>query len=353
MSAFAQVVQEAAFSSQNSQLLVEGTVTSTTAYVAQAFRSNNREDPRLDSDGKTCFLLQEQFRGYKNKDGATKKRKALPLVVLQKLEDLSISVRDKAIALLLIGAIFFAMRSCEYLKTAPSDDEKRTKILCLRNFAFKKDGRLVDLNSPHLINADLIIITFEFQKNTKRNQAVHMFKTDDTVLNPVSAWARTIQRILKTVPNASLDSKICLFQEGNKTIEFKSNKVRSKLRSIVDLFGKVELGFGKDDIGLHSIRSGGAMAMFLSGVSEIIIQRVGRWSSDAFLEYIREQVDSFTIGVSQKMLQFERFHHLNAKENEKNTTDSTIAEKDGALQIPFTIHYSSGVLSGNPACNLD
>ena len=43
------------------------------------------------------------------------------------------------------------------------------------------------------------------------------------------------------------------------------------------------------------------MAMFLSGVSEIIIQRVGRWTSLAFLEYIREQVDAFTIGVSQKM----------------------------------------------------
>ena len=52
------------------------------------------------------------------------------------------------------------------------------------------------------------------------------------------------------------------------------------------------------------------MAMFLSSVPEIVIQRVGRWESTAFLEYIREQVESFTYGVSKSMLKFEAFFHL-------------------------------------------
>ena len=91
------------------------------------------------------------------------------------------------------------------------------------------------------------------------------------------------------------------------------------------------------------------MAMFLSGVSEIIIQRVGRWASFAFLEYIREQVDSFTIGVSQKMLLYENFHHLN--ENESNKLNETekktpIQNENGQFtKIPFTVHYSKGVLN--------
>ena len=58
------------------------------------------------------------------------------------------------------------------------------------------------------------------------------------------------------------------------------------------------------------------MAMFLAGISVIIIRRIGRWSSEAFLEYIREQVESFTYGVSQRMLSFEHFHNLNAEANE-------------------------------------
>ena len=111
--------------------------------------------------------------------------------------------------------------------------------------------------------------------------------------------------------------------------------------------GEADLGFGKDGIGLHSVRSGEAMAMFLYGVSEIIMMRVGRWSSEAFLEYIREQVDSFTLVVAQKMLQFEKFHHLNDKENKlhlDNCRSTCTKEGVGASHIPFTVHYSKGVL---------
>ena len=53
--------------------------------------------------------------------------------------------------------------------------------------------------------------------------------------------------------------------------------------------------------------------MFLSGVPTIIM-RIGRWSSEAFLEYIWEQVESFTFGVSKKMIWFEHFHTLNAEQ---------------------------------------
>ena len=91
--------------------------------------------------------------------------------------------------------------------------------------------------------------------------------------------------------------------------------------------------------------------MFLSGVSEIIIKRVGRWSSKVFLEYIREQVDSFTVGVSQKMLENENFHHLNDEEfdsKEEDETEENSLNSDGMVQhIPFVIHYSKSVLKEN------
>ena len=50
--------------------------------------------------------------------------------------------------------------------------------------------------------------------------------------------------------------------------------------------------------------------MILSGVATLIIQRIGRWGSDAFMEYIREQVESFTAGVSSKMIKNKQFCHL-------------------------------------------
>jgi hypothetical protein len=348
MSAFAQAVRECAFTSRDSQHLAEGTVSTTISYVAQAFRSNNQEDPRLDRDGKTCFMLQEQLKGYKNQDSSTKKQKALPLVVLRKMMHLSSSEKEKAISWLLIGATFFAMRSCEYLQTSVNENKKRTKILRLRNFRFKKNDKVLCHSSPELTTADMVIITFEFQKNKMRNKSVHMYKTDDEILNPVLAWASTIQRILQTVPDASNDTIICAFRDRDSTIYFDSNSIRPRLRAVVHLIGEAILGFGKEDVGLHSIRAGGAMAMFLSGVNEIIIQRIGRWQSLAFLEYIREQVDSFTFGVSQKMLQHEKFHHLNEQEEkllENEEEDKHTSKEDGhSSHIPFTIHYSDGVL---------
>jgi hypothetical protein len=37
---------------------------------------------------------------------------------------------------------------------------------------------------------------------------------------------------------------------------------------------------------------------------------IGRWSSDAFLRYIRKQVEQFSRNVAKKMLTFRSFRHI-------------------------------------------
>ena len=271
--------------------------------------------------------------------------------VLRKMWELASSKRDEATAWLLIGAIFFAMRSCEYLATA-SEESKRTKVIRVKNITFKKGSKIVKHDDPNLDKSDLVRIRFEYQKNDKRDICVHMFRSGDKILCPVIAWAATVKRI-RNIKDSSDDSKVCIFEEkSGKICEIRADYVRTKLRSIVDLLGMNELGFSKEDIGLHSIRSGGAMAMFLSGTSVIIIQRVGRWSSEAFLEYIRDQVESFTVGVSKNMVLFEEFFNLDngekhpdeslfhrSVEPEQNNIDIH-KSVDGLDSIPFSIDFS-------------
>ena len=159
------------------------------------------------------------------------------------------------------------------------------------------------------------MIAFEFQKNDWRHHTVHQFATGDKLLCPVKAGARIVKRVL-AIPNADRNSKICLCQTEDGSISsINSAQALPRLRAVVESMGEATLGFCPEDIGLHSIRSGGAMAMFLSGMSTIIIMRIGHWSSEAFLECIREQVKNFTCGVSKKMLQFEHFHTINAKQS--------------------------------------
>ena len=71
------------------------------------------------------------------------------------------------------------------------------------------------------------------------------------------------------------------------------------------------------------------------------------------MEYIREQVETFTYGVSTKILKFESFYDLNnfeddEKEYEENnpnlTTNEPACNKDGNdLCIPYTIRYSKSL----------
>jgi hypothetical protein len=74
------------------------------------------------------------------------------------------------------------------------------------------------------------------------------------------------------------------------------------LRIATATLGPNNLGFTEKQIGLHSARSSAAMAMYLAGIPVCTIMLLGRWSSDAFLRYIRKQVKEFSAGVSKKMI---------------------------------------------------
>ena len=280
-------------------------------------------------------------------DGARKKQKALPMQVLRTMMQVSNTEWEVATSWLLIGAIFFAMRSCEYLQTSSREDMKRTRILRIRNLKFVKDGMQLDYNDPRLEHSDIIMITFEFQKNDQRDVQIHMFRTNDELLNPVKAWARTVQRILK-YPGSSEQSKVCMFWSKDKGASvIQADHVRTRLRSMVDIIGEANLGFTKEEIGLHSLRSGGAMAMFLSGTSTIVIRRIGRWSSEAFLEYIREQVEDFTAGVAQKMLKFEKFSNMRDSNKVSEKLLNTQDNEDGLDTVPFTMKFSDLALNSD------
>ena len=257
-----------------------------------------------------CFLLQEQFQGYRNEDGSRLKQKALPMSVLRKMHQIASTEREEATAWLLTGAIFFAMRSCEYLRTA-AEATKRTRVIRVGDITFKKGTRTIPHSDPDLHTCDLVRVHFRYQKNDRRYVYIHMFRSGDDILCPVIAWANTVKRV-RAIPSANDDSHVCLFLNSNQKVTvITADYVRTRLRAIVTLIGEEALGFRAIEIGLYSIRSGGAMAMFLSGTSVIIIMRVGRWSSKAFLEYIRDQVKSFTVGVSSNMLKYESFFNLN------------------------------------------
>ena len=72
------------------------------------------------------------------------------------------------------------------------------------------------IRSKILHTANVLGIKFEFQKNGKRDQSVHIHKTTYKVLKPVFAWGETIERLVSTIPGVSEDNKVCKFNSDRK-----------------------------------------------------------------------------------------------------------------------------------------
>jgi hypothetical protein len=87
------------------------------------------------------------------------------------------------------------------------------------------------------------------------------------------------------------------------------------------------------------------MAMFLSKTSTIIMMRVGRWSSEAFLEYIREQVQDFTVGVSENMIKYESFFNMNKNPTSHMTKLKEKNNENGPDTVEFHIEFAELALT--------
>ena len=62
-----------------------------------------------------------------------------------------------------------------------------------------------------------------------------------------------------------------------------------------------EFGINPEQVGAHSLRAGGALALHLAKTKPHNIRKMGRWKSDAFLSYLHAQIACFSKGLSLLM----------------------------------------------------
>ena len=131
----------------------------------------------------------------------------------------------------------------------------------------------------------------------------------DTTLCPVRQEAALVRRI-SSYPGASDDTPVSAVWRNDMVEHITSTEMIEAIRAAVIGIGEDQLGIKADDVGTHSIRSSAEMAMYLVECPVYTIMMIGRWSSDAFLRYIRKQVEQFSHNVSSRMLKFEMHNHL-------------------------------------------
>lgn len=124
-------------------------------------------------------------------------------------------------------------------------------------------------------------------------------------------WADVVSRV-RGLPGATEDTLVCSYAvaASGKLATLSAEDLIGVIRHSVAALGRASLGFGPEDVGTHSIRSGAAMAMHLASVPVHTIMLIGRWESDAFMAYLRAQVLQFTQSVSSKMVSVNHFFHV-------------------------------------------
>ena len=255
-------------------------------------------------------------------DPSARPQKPIPLVLIHQMIARPCSDPGlKAFHELALLAFFFAMRSCEYLVTRGS--ERRTDALRLRNLVFRRNHQIVPHDDPHLEDADTITVTFEFQKRDLRDDPITQSKSGDPFLCPVRAAAAIVRRMSKF--HATQDAYIYVYQNSSGTLmDLTADSCRTHLRNFIKT---VDKGWGLDpkDVGLHSFRTSSAMAMYLNKIPVYTIMLLGRWSSDAFLRYIRKNVTEFSNKVSRMMIQNPTYHNIQAPSREDPRTHNAMA----------------------------
>jgi hypothetical protein len=231
----------------------------------------------------------------------------------------------QALATLVTAAFFFACRSCEYLRVVVRG---KTKILCISNIVFTtSDYTVINHHDTNLLTkAAYVSVIFEDQKNNHKFEKRTQQRSSDPILCPVQSWAQTVTRIL-SYPGTTLNTTVNCFRDSQSpkapTVFFSQQLLNYYLRHTVQQRPAGYFGYSHTNIGTHSIRSGAAMALYLADEPPHKIMLLGRWSSDAFLLYLRPEVLSSFSKLRTNMLANEDFRHA----TQPATTDTIHPEE--------------------------
>eukprot|EP00978_Attheya_sp_CCMP212_P018812 scaffold51965_cov62-Attheya_sp.AAC.4 len=94
------------------------------------------------------------------------------------------------------------------------------------------------------------------------------------------------------------------FDDNGEIAFLRGDDIVKGVRLAVTALDLPKAGIKAEQVGSHSLRAGGAMAMKLNGSDRDTIRKFGRWNSDTFLMYIHNQIAHLSAGESKLMARF-------------------------------------------------
>jgi hypothetical protein len=267
--------------------------------------------------GSENFLpaLQIMLDGYTKADPSTQKKLPVKADVPELLVKMgygkSGSVHTQAIGDLSLIAFYYLLRigkytvkrQCDYAKCA----KKQTVQFKLEDVTFfktDKNGilRCLPRNAPHslIMTAESAMLKLDNQKNGWKGVCVHQEANGEAFNCLVKALARLVIHIREN--EGDHKALLSAFYLDGVRYHVTGDKVSKGLKMAAMLLHyPSSRGIPVKRINTHSLRSGGANALALTGYSDTQIQKMGRWKGATFKEYIREELACYSAVMSSRM----------------------------------------------------
>ena len=195
---------------------------------------------------------------------------------------------------LLWGALtlgfFFLLRASEYLDTGWQDPKRGLRGA---DITLKSKGKTLGISDIVLADEVTLLVRGSKTDIYNRGQVRNHFKTEEDVC-VVKAMIGLYQHFPQRYQGGSESAELLFRTRDDKPIP------RSAIQALIERAAK-GMNLPEGDLGTHSLRFGGASALWAQFQDASLVQRWGRWASSSFQTYIWEARESAR-GVAQKMI---------------------------------------------------
>jgi len=272
-------------------------------------------DPRKVHPG--AHLLDKEFQDlykrYKDEDPPPRSQHAVPNTTIRWTAAFfsAGSQRQQTGAALIVLAYFFLLRVGEYTPTRNTSRKKRTIPLRKGDVTLLRNNQPMDREAPlaELLTATGCTICLENQKNGHKDETIFHEATPDPIMCPVKAMALLLDKLR----GRPADTPLGTFFEGNRSRRVNAADTLAMIRHGAIGDNLEAEGYDLSRIGTHSIRASGAVRLKLAGYNDTTIKKLGRWSSDTFLQYIQPHIAPLTEGCAARMAEPLRYLNVFAR----------------------------------------
>lgn len=262
--------------------------------------------------------LAQMMQGWKKDDPPVIKKLPVEVDIPEYLADIGncpgANALDQAIGDLALIAFYYLLRVGEYTVKGTRNTTKQTMQFKLQDVTFFKvtNGVLRQLSrqasASDILTAHSATLKLDNQKNGWKGVCVNQEANGNLISCPVRALGRRFLHI--SCNSTQRDTFLSAFYIDGTRFDVTDKDIRASIKAAATiLLYPTNKGIPIHRVDTHSLRSGGANALSLSGYSDREIQKMGRWRSQTFKEYIREELSCFSAGMSTNMKQ--KFNFVN------------------------------------------